>query len=289
MNWSHIATCRATCCRSDSVEDHDRWKAEVVRAGLRDEQVTPPDATVLKKQANDTYTYELQPPSLLIVIKYMCLKPWMICGPGWHLAPRRSDAVTARRDRTLSVADVINAKLRRFPAVHSSVKLARTSSHYSHQTPLLRTSIAEQQCGRRPTSGITSIREADSHRSDSPGHAFPMAENIPPTSAATAPADQPGRPYYESLRTSLTQTLAKKRALDDQLSALEDQIYKAETSYLEETANSGNIVRGFDGWAKGVQIGGGRGDDRRRGRVREDERVFSRSSVGFMRVRVLTE
>lgn len=115
-----------------------------------------------------------------------------------------------------------------------------------------------------------------------------MAENVPPNSAqsATAAADQPGRPYYESLRSTLRQTLDKKRKLDEQLAALEENIYKTEGAYLEETANSGNIVRGFDGWVKGVQIGTRSAVDgsRRGGRVREEDRVFSRSSVSWMRV-----
>lgn len=116
-----------------------------------------------------------------------------------------------------------------------------------------------------------------------------MAENVPPTPSAPGTsnntADQPGRPYYESLRTTLRATLEKKRKLDEQLAAVEEQIFKAEGTYLEETAGSGNIVRGFDGWVKGVQVGG-RGDrgDARRGRVREEDRIFSRSSVSWMRV-----
>lgn len=114
-----------------------------------------------------------------------------------------------------------------------------------------------------------------------------MSENKPPNesqAAAASAADQPGRPYYESLRTTLRGTLDKKRKLDEQLAALEDQIFKLEGAYLEETSNSGNIVRGFDGWVKGVSVGGRAADDRRRGRVRDEDRVFSRSSVGWMKV-----
>lgn len=112
-----------------------------------------------------------------------------------------------------------------------------------------------------------------------------MAENQNPATSTAANADQPGRPYYESLRNTLRQTLDKKKKLDDQLARLEDEIYKNEERYLEETAGSGNIVRGFDGWVKGVAVGGRGGDDRRRGRVRDEDRIFSRSSVSWMRVR----
>lgn len=115
-----------------------------------------------------------------------------------------------------------------------------------------------------------------------------MAESVPPggSAATNIAADQPGRPYYESLRANLRTTLDKKRRLDAELAELEDRIFKAESTYLEETAGSGNIVRGFDGWVKGVSIsaGGRSGDDRRRGRIRDEDRVFSRSSVSWMKV-----
>lgn len=114
-----------------------------------------------------------------------------------------------------------------------------------------------------------------------------MTENknpAEPQASAASTADQPGRPYYEQLRTTLRGTLDKKRKLDEQLALLEDQIFKLEGTYLEETSNSGNIVRGFDGWVKGVTVGGRAGDDRRRGRVRDEDRVFSHSSVGWMKV-----
>ncbi|KEQ82306.1 NuA4-domain-containing protein, partial [Aureobasidium pullulans EXF-150] len=94
-------------------------------------------------------------------------------------------------------------------------------------------------------------------------------------------------PYYESLRNTLKSTLAKKRQLDEQLQALEDNIYKMESSYLEETNGAGNIVRGFDGWVKGVVVGGDKKsvDDRKaRVRVRDEDRIFSRSSMSWIRV-----
>lgn len=107
------------------------------------------------------------------------------------------------------------------------------------------------------------------------------------TSNAGASGDQPGRPYYENLRSSLRETLNKKRKLDEQLAALEDNIYKLEGNYLEETNGAGNIVRGFDGWVKGVVVGGDKraADDRKaRIRVRDEDRIFSRSSMSWMRV-----
>ncbi|KAF7845642.1 hypothetical protein BT93_L1469 [Corymbia citriodora subsp. variegata] len=111
-----------------------------------------------------------------------------------------------------------------------------------------------------------------------------MAENVAPTVAVT---DQPGRPYYENLRTTLRNTLSKKRQLDEQLASLEDQIYKLESSYLEDTSGAGNIVRGFDGWVKGVVVGSDKraADDKKaRARVRDEDRIFSRSSMSWMRV-----
>ena len=129
-----------------------------------------------------------------------------------------------------------------------------------------------------------------------------MAENIPPGSAgktAANNADRPGLPYYEKLRRDLRDTLQKKRLLDRNMTAIEDQIYRQETVYLEETSAAGNIVKGFDNYIKasavtasansaggtisGSAAGGGMGAGRRKTAVNEQDRVFSKSSVSYMR------
>jgi len=114
-----------------------------------------------------------------------------------------------------------------------------------------------------------------------------MAENLPPSGGAAT--DQPGRPYYESLRTTLRGTITKKRQIDEQLAALEENIFKLETNYLEDTNGAGNIVRGFDNWVKGVVVGNDRrGDDRKaRARVRDEDRIFSSSSISWIRVCIM--
>ncbi|KAJ5210454.1 Histone H4 acetyltransferase NuA4 complex Eaf6 [Penicillium cf. griseofulvum] len=114
--------------------------------------------------------------------------------------------------------------------------------------------------------------------------------------ASNAPADQNaasrGLPYYEKLRRELRDTLQKKRLMDKSMSQLEDQIFRFEQSYLEETT-AGNIIKGFDNYIKGsangsslgaagLGLGGSMAGSRRKAQVTESDRVFSRSSASYM-------
>lgn len=107
------------------------------------------------------------------------------------------------------------------------------------------------------------------------------------TAAAASASDQPGRPYYENLRTTLRDAIRKKELIDAELAVIEDRIFREESSYLEDTAGAGNIVRGFDNWVKSVVVGA-RGDDRKArstaNRVRDEDRIFSRSSITWLKV-----
>ena len=82
----------------------------------------------------------------------------------------------------------------------------------------------------------------------------------------------------------------KRRSLICIQSQLEEEIYRFEGSYLEETT-AGNIIKGFDNYIKGASnTGGSTGtgggtSTRRRGGITDADRIFSRSSASFTRVR----
>ncbi|KAL4923811.1 chromatin modification-related protein EAF6/MEAF6 [Aspergillus undulatus] len=140
-------------------------------------------------------------------------------------------------------------------------------------------------------------------QSQSQNQSQTQANNTNPTTTGTTnnenqPPDQRanrGLPYYEKLRRELRDTLQKKRLMDKSMAQLEDQIYRFEQSYLEETT-AGNIIKGFDTYIKGSSTGSGLGASgmslsasgvgtasRRKAAVTDNDRVFSRSSASFMR------
>ncbi|ODV91213.1 hypothetical protein CANCADRAFT_69234 [Tortispora caseinolytica NRRL Y-17796] len=91
-----------------------------------------------------------------------------------------------------------------------------------------------------------------------------------PTSTAV-----PDTTTYEKLKKQLKETLNKKKALDKALATVEDQIYRYETLYFDNTPN-GNIVKGFEHYLKGTT-------SRRKSNTFDGDRIFSGSSVAFVR------
>ncbi|KAF8073733.1 histone acetyltransferase subunit NuA4-domain-containing protein [Lyophyllum atratum] len=86
---------------------------------------------------------------------------------------------------------------------------------------------------------------------------------------------------YESLKNELKKALPKKRQADKQLATVEVQIYNLEANYLTETAahSGGNIIQGFDGYLKNQTTG------RRKYEINDQDRLFSKSSLTYQKVR----
>ncbi|KAJ3221226.1 Chromatin modification- protein meaf6 [Clydaea vesicula] len=64
-----------------------------------------------------------------------------------------------------------------------------------------------------------------------------------------------------------------KKQIEKRLVDLETNLYNLETTYLEDTAGFGNIIKGFDSYLNGRAI------DKRRSRFFETDRIFSNSST----------
>ncbi|KAA8914663.1 histone acetyltransferase subunit NuA4-domain-containing protein [Sphaerosporella brunnea] len=107
---------------------------------------------------------------------------------------------------------------------------------------------------------------------------MPEAIPVPPASAKPTPAPQghtreQGMAMYERIRKQLRDLIHQKRHHDKQLALYEDNIFKAESTYLEETQN-GNIIKGFDNYIKG-------GVTRRKTAFNDSDRIFSLSSLTY--------
>ncbi|KAI5988978.1 histone acetyltransferase subunit NuA4-domain-containing protein [Pisolithus albus] len=93
------------------------------------------------------------------------------------------------------------------------------------------------------------------------------------------PANPEDKARYDKVKEELVKMLAKKRAADRQLAQMELNIYNLETAYLTDTATTGNIIHGFDGYLKPTQGAAAR----RKHEIGEGDRWFSTSSGTWSR------
>ncbi|CAF2627065.1 unnamed protein product [Rotaria sp. Silwood2] len=82
---------------------------------------------------------------------------------------------------------------------------------------------------------------------------------------------------FRDTRAELAQLLKKKEEIEKSLSDIEEQIYAFETSYLKQTQDTGNCIRG---WSNCLSSGSGNNNPiDKSSKFRESDRLFSYSSA----------
>lgn len=112
-----------------------------------------------------------------------------------------------------------------------------------------------------------------------PSAAAASSSTTTTTNANTTSTGTPSgnTPSLRDTRAELVQLLKKKEEIEKSLSDIEEQIYAFETSYLKQTQDTGNCIRG---WAN--CLAGSNGNNNsidKSSKFRESDRLFSYSSA----------
>ncbi|CCK69904.1 Eaf6p KNAG_0D01520 [Huiozyma naganishii CBS 8797] len=99
---------------------------------------------------------------------------------------------------------------------------------------------------------------------------------------------------YEQLKSDLSEALKQRRQYEDELDALQQEIYDKETEYFTSTTYissltskplyiPGNIIKGFEGFSKAQHHSGGSNSAANdyHGGIPNEDRIFSLSSAAF--------
>lgn len=100
------------------------------------------------------------------------------------------------------------------------------------------------------------------------------------TPTAQTPIPQNQNPATSTSIETLSEEelFAKRRKLEDDIKKLETQIYHLESSYLEETWSTGNVVKGWDGYVTSRNRPSTATARSSRFRFKDTDRIFSFSS-----------
>ncbi|KAK7202581.1 histone acetyltransferase subunit NuA4-domain-containing protein [Myxozyma melibiosi] len=121
---------------------------------------------------------------------------------------------------------------------------------------------------------------------------MPDPSHLPSAEMQSQQQSQPQQPpqidkaelaLYERLKKEHRDMMTKKRILEKNVSIIEDQIFKFEGAYLEDTPN-GNIIKGFDNYLKAgssSSLHGGSNALKRRATYTDSDRLFSLSSCTY--------
>ncbi|UJR33122.1 hypothetical protein I4U23_020579 [Adineta vaga] len=125
----------------------------------------------------------------------------------------------------------------------------------------------------------TSTTNTNTTTNSSTAAAAPASSSVTassPSSPSTKEKSTTNNPFRDT-RAELAQLLKKKEEIEKSLSDIEEQIYAFETSYLKQTQDTGNCIRG---WSNCLTSGSGNNNSiDKSSKFRESDRLFSYSSA----------